>query len=107
MDEVAELIRRLDTTTSAAVNEVRIIQLEHSLAQDVAMVLQSAIGARRAACRACRRMGGQPPGMGGQPPGMGGQPPGMGGQPAGAGGSARRGQAPAAPPASASPCSAS
>ncbi len=53
MAEVAELIRRLDTSTSAAVNEVRIIQLEHSLAQDVAAILQSAIGAGH--CKALSR----------------------------------------------------
>ena len=73
MAEVAELIRRLDTTTNAAVSEVRIIQLEHSMAQDVAMILQSAIGATMGGAQ-----GGQMPGMGGQQPGMGAQQPGMG-----------------------------
>jgi len=48
MAEVAELVRRLDTPNSAAVNELRVIQLEHTLAQDVATVLQSAIGAAAA-----------------------------------------------------------
>ena len=57
MAEVAELIRRIDTSTSAAVNEVRIIRLEHPMAQDVANILQSAIGARpaRATQPAARR----------------------------------------------------
>jgi general secretion pathway protein D len=45
MAEVAALIRRIDTATSAAVNEVRIIQLEHSTAQDVVAIVQQAIGA--------------------------------------------------------------
>ena len=35
MAEVAELIRRIDTSTSASVNEVRVIQLQHSLASDL------------------------------------------------------------------------
>jgi type II secretion system protein D len=52
MAEVAALVRRLDTATSAAVNEVRIIQLEHAMAQDVATILQSAIGAAAGGGRA-------------------------------------------------------
>jgi type II secretion system protein D len=47
MAKVEELVHRIDTSTSASVNEVRIIQLEHSLAQDVATILQSAIGTAR------------------------------------------------------------
>ena len=45
MDEITEMVKRLDTATSDSVNEVRIIQLEHALAADVASILQSAIGA--------------------------------------------------------------
>lgn len=45
MAEVAELIRKIDTATSDSVNEVRIIRLEHTLATDVASIMQSAIGA--------------------------------------------------------------
>ncbi|MFZ1936976.1 MAG: secretin N-terminal domain-containing protein, partial [Thermoguttaceae bacterium] len=45
MAEVADLIHRLDTATSAAVNEVRIIQLKHASAGDLAAILQDAIGA--------------------------------------------------------------
>jgi general secretion pathway protein D len=44
MAEVSELITRLDTTKSAAVNELRIIQLRHSMAQDVVNVMLQAIG---------------------------------------------------------------
>ena len=45
MAEVAELIRQIDVSmsTSGAVNEVRIIRLEHTLASDVADILQNAI----------------------------------------------------------------
>ncbi len=45
MAEVADLIDRLDTNTSKAVNRMIIIQLKHSMAQDIATVLQQAIGA--------------------------------------------------------------
>ncbi len=41
MAEVADLIHRIDTATSAAVNEVRIIQLKHSSAQDLAAILHA------------------------------------------------------------------
>jgi general secretion pathway protein D len=44
MAEIADLIHRLDTGTSAAVNEVRIIQLKHSSAQEIASILREAIG---------------------------------------------------------------
>ncbi|MGD0515923.1 MAG: secretin N-terminal domain-containing protein [Thermoguttaceae bacterium] len=43
MAEVAELISRLDTPTSAAVNVLRVIKLEHSMATDLASIIQSAI----------------------------------------------------------------
>ncbi len=65
MAEVVELIRRLDTSTSASVNEVRIVQLQHSLAQDLAQILQTAIAAATS-----QQAGGLPgpmPGMGGMP----------------------------------------
>jgi type II secretory pathway component GspD/PulD (secretin) len=45
MEEVATVVSRIDVSTSPAVDEVRIIPLEHTLAQDVATVIQSAIGA--------------------------------------------------------------
>jgi general secretion pathway protein D len=45
MLEVADLISRLDTSSRAMVNEVRIIRLEHAMAADVAAIMQSAIGA--------------------------------------------------------------
>jgi type II secretion system protein D len=45
LQEVAAVLRQIDVARSAAVNEVRIIPLEHTLAQEVASVLQSAIGA--------------------------------------------------------------
>ena len=71
MAEVAELIRRIDTSTSAAVNEVRIIQLEHSMAQDVANILQTAIGVATGGARGAMP-GLQQPGAG--PVAQGGQP---------------------------------
>jgi type II secretion system protein D len=45
MEEVAALIARIDTPQSAAVNELRVIQLEHAIADDVVDILQSALGA--------------------------------------------------------------
>ena len=74
MAEVAELIRRIDTSTSAAVNEVRIIQLEHSLAQDVATILQTAIGVATGGGRGGAMPGLQPQGAG--PTSQAGQPQG-------------------------------
>ena len=41
---VEDLMTRLDTPTSASVNEVRIIRLQHALAADVASIMQTAIG---------------------------------------------------------------
>ncbi len=49
MAEVAKLIARLDTPTSAAVNELRVFQLENSLATDLAPILQQAITGQTAA----------------------------------------------------------
>ena len=43
MAEVAALIERIDTQTSNAVNELRVFQLENSLAEELAPILQSAI----------------------------------------------------------------
>ena len=51
MDELAALISRIDTPSGEAVNELRVIQLEHSLARDLADILQSAIGAATGARR--------------------------------------------------------
>jgi type II secretion system protein D len=45
MQQVAELISRLDTHNDHLQSEVRIIKLEHATASDVASILQSAIGA--------------------------------------------------------------
>jgi general secretion pathway protein D len=45
MEELAALIARIDTSNAQSVNELRIIQLEHSFATDLASILQSAIGA--------------------------------------------------------------
>lgn len=64
MAEVTEMIRRLDTPTSEAVNEMRIVQLEHSMAQDLAVILQSAIGAATGTMGAGRQVPGMP-GLGG------------------------------------------
>jgi type II secretion system protein D len=44
LQEVAELVRRIDVAGSQAVNEMRVVQLEHSLAQELAAVMMSAIG---------------------------------------------------------------
>ncbi|MBN2025049.1 MAG: hypothetical protein JW809_19890 [Pirellulales bacterium] len=56
MMELAELIGRIDTPTSAAINELRVFHLENSMASDLAPILQDAVaaqadetGARRAA----------------------------------------------------------
>lgn len=43
MLEIAALIERLDTSTSAAVNELRVIRLENSLAEELAPILQAAV----------------------------------------------------------------
>jgi len=48
MAEAAELIDRLDTPTSAAVNELRVIPLEHSMAGDLVEIIQDAIGGQTA-----------------------------------------------------------
>jgi len=74
MAEAAELIRRIDVSSSASVNEVRIIRLEHSLAQDIATIMQTAIG---------NSTGGGNQGAGNQQGGQGGQ---QGGQQFGPGG---------------------
>jgi len=43
MAEVAEVIERIDVSTSAAVNEMRVFELENALAEDLAPILQAAI----------------------------------------------------------------
>lgn len=43
MLEIAALIERLDTPTSAAVNELRVVRLENSLAEELAPILQAAV----------------------------------------------------------------
>ena len=52
MAEVAELLNRIDTQTSAAVNELRVIPLEHSMATDLASIIMSAISGQPTAQRA-------------------------------------------------------
>ena len=44
MQQVAELIAKIDTADRSKVQDVRIIRLEHAVASDVAAILQSAIG---------------------------------------------------------------
>lgn len=51
MLEVAALIERLDTPTSAAVNELRVIRLENSLAEELAPILQAAVSGQSLAGR--------------------------------------------------------
>lgn len=46
MAEVAELIGRIDTPTSAAINELRVVHLENALAADLAPILQAAVHAQ-------------------------------------------------------------
>jgi type II secretion system protein D len=72
--EIGALIAKLDTQTSDAVNELRVFPLEHSLASDVAVILQGAIST--------------PSGLQGRPAGAGGQP----GQAGQAGGGFRTGE---------------
>ena len=51
MAEVADLISRIDTKTSPAVNELKIIPLEHSLAANLATIIQDAIGGQGSTAR--------------------------------------------------------
>lgn len=51
MAEVAALLARVDTPTSDAVNELRMFKLEHTLAIDMATVLQSAIQSQAGVAR--------------------------------------------------------
>ena len=44
MEEAAGLIEKIDTQKSEAINELRIIQLEHSTAKELVSILESAIG---------------------------------------------------------------
>lgn len=69
--EITALIAKLDTQTSDAVNELRVFTLEHSLASDVAVILQGAIST---------------------PAGTQGRAAGAGGQPGQAGGGFRTGE---------------
>jgi len=43
LEEVAAVVQRLDTPVSRAVNELRVFQLQNSLAEDIAPILQQAI----------------------------------------------------------------
>ncbi len=42
--EVNELIKRLDTTKSDSVNELRVFQLQHTLASDLSSIIETALG---------------------------------------------------------------
>jgi general secretion pathway protein D len=68
MLEVARMIHDIDTTKSETVNHMKIIRLEHSLAQDLANILQSAVGAAVSGARATT------PGVPGAPGAPGGAP---------------------------------
>ncbi len=102
MAGVADLIRQIDVieiTPGGPVNEVRIVQLEHTLASEIAGIIQNALlsatgGAAPTTGNQGAQQGGAPGGFGGPgggPGGFGG-PGGAGGQPGGAG----AGQNPAA-----------
>lgn len=84
--EVGRLVQRLDTPTSAAVNELRVIKLQRSLAEELAPILQEAInsqtgtgqrggagGAGGGGLQAALQGGPGAPGGGGAPGAPGGQ----------------------------------
>lgn len=52
MVEIAALIERLDTDTSEAEHEIRVFKLQNTLAEDLAPIIQAAIGAGQAAAPA-------------------------------------------------------
>ena len=86
--EVRSLIERIDTSDSAAVNDVRIFPLEHTLATDLAPILMQAIYGQAGAAGARTQ-----PGGGGQQQQQGGfQFPGQQNQPAGGQGIQQSGQ---------------
>ncbi len=62
--EVAEMVLRLDTKDSGTVNELRVFQLENSLAEDLVPILQEAIGSQQQSISGAggRTSGGQVPG---------------------------------------------
>ncbi|NQT38519.1 MAG: hypothetical protein HQ581_13570 [Planctomycetes bacterium] len=64
--EVAELILRLDTKESGTVNELKVFQLENSLAEDLVPILIEAIGSQQQSLSGTggRTSGGQVPGGG-------------------------------------------
>jgi general secretion pathway protein D len=70
MAETAELIARLDTPTSETVNELRIIVLENTMADDLASIIQDAISGQTATTaprsQPSAPTGGQPGGQQGQ-----------------------------------------
>lgn len=93
--EVGRLIQRLDTPTSAAVNELRVIKLQRSLAEELAPILQEAINSQTGTTQRAGGAGGGGglqqalqgaqagfPGGGGAPGAPGGAPGGQG-QPTG------------------------
>ncbi len=88
MADVAALLRQIDVVSvgddTGAVNEVRIIRLEHTLAQDIANIMKEAIGISTTG-QATGGQGGQQGGQFGPggPGGPGAQPFGQGGQPQG------------------------
>jgi general secretion pathway protein D len=68
IEELAALIARIDTPSGAAVNELRIIPLQHSLANKLSDILMSAIGAATAGAQAGPTTGQPSPGRGSTPP---------------------------------------
>ena len=84
--EVAELIARIDTSTSEAVNELRVFQLENSLANEMAQTLQAAISGQNLGNLGTRGTGGtagMPMGAGGTTGSQGMPTQGMQGMPGG------------------------
>lgn len=77
--EVAALVNRLDITTSAAVNELRIFPLRNSLASDLATVLADAVSAQGGGAAAARPPQQGPPAPGAQALGITGAQTGGGG----------------------------
>lgn len=70
MAEVADLIARLDTPTSEKVNEVRVVRLENSMADELANLLMMAISGQGTGTRA-GGIGGMGAAAGLQQPGLG------------------------------------
>jgi len=74
--EISQLIRRIDTPTSAAVNEMRIFPLRNSLAEELAPILQAAVAGESGPQGGAARAAPTTQGPGGQGGGRGQPPPG-------------------------------